>query len=86
MVISSRRRSSIGTVSGEWECDECGYTRRGTLRNRPKRCPVCRTSGDSFTFWSDEEEDWDEDEDDWDDEEYSADWMDEYEDDFELTV
>ena len=69
------------TIAGEWECDQCGFTRRGTLRNRPGRCPECSASGDAFSFWSDDEDEddsddldddddeWDDDEDDWDDDE-----------------
>ncbi len=86
MATFSRRGPSASTVTGEWECDECGYTRRGTLRNRPSRCPECGAPGDAFTFWSDDEEeeefeDWDEEEEEWEEEE---DWDEEEEEEEEF--
>ena len=86
MVVSSKA-SSGATITGEWECDGCGYTRRGILRSRPLRCPECGVSSDSFSFWSDddedvddadvgdadEDEDWEEEEEeDWDDDDDST--------------
>lgn len=67
MVMHSKSKVRA-SVTGEWECDECGYYRRGTLRNRPKRCPECGAPADSFSFWADDEE-----EDSWDDEYYDDD-------------
>ena len=78
MTVSTTHVQKVGTtVSGDWECDECGYNRRGTLRNRPNRCPECRAPGDAFTFWSDDDEEddydnWDDDDDEEDDDD--EDW------------
>lgn len=78
--MATRRPSAPATttVAGEWECDECGYMRRGTLRNRPQQCPECGAPSDAFSFWSDDEDaddldaEWDEldedEEEEWDDE------------------
>lgn len=44
------------TITGVWECDECGFTRRGTLNDRPEYCPNCDAPGDAFSFWSDVDE------------------------------
>lgn len=74
---------ATGTITGEWECDECGYTRRGSLRNRPRACPECSAPGDAFSFWSDDGEDdvgdWDDEDEDWDDEDWDEDEEDEEE-------
>ena len=40
-------------ITGVWECDECGFTRRGTLDDRPEYCPNCDAPGEAFSFWSD---------------------------------
>jgi len=67
----ARSMQMQSTITGEWECDECGYTRRGTLRNRPGRCPECGAPGEAFSFWSDDEDEdgeWDDEDEEWDDE------------------
>lgn len=76
MAVSTGPEKS--TITGEWECDECGYVRRGTLRNRPGRCPECSASANAFSFWSDDEDD----DDDWDDEEDDDGDDDDWDDDF----
>lgn len=85
MTIGSQGGPS-GAVTGEWECDECGYSRRGTLRSRPARCPECGAPGDAFSFWSDDDddnlEDWDEEDEEWDEDDEDWDEDDEDEDDF----
>ena len=79
--MAFNKNRQIRTVSGEWECDECGYVRRGTLRNRPKRCPICNAPADAFTFWSDDDE-YDEyieeDDDDWEDDLDDLDWNEDF--------
>lgn len=80
MVVSSKA-SSGATITGEWECDECGYTRRGILRSRPLRCPECGASSDSFSFWSDDDEDVDDE--DVDDEDEDEDWEEDEDEDWE---
>jgi hypothetical protein len=49
------------TVTGEWECAECGYTEEGTEFERPLRCPECNSGPEAFKFTSYEEEEWDSD-------------------------
>lgn len=79
MSMQTKNKQPFTTISGEWECDECGYTRRGTLRNRPARCPECGAPGDSFSFWSDDDEDVDDLDEEWDDDDdddFDDDWDD----------
>lgn len=75
-MVTDSLGKSRGSVTGEWECDECGFVRRGTLHQRPPRnCPECGASAESFSFWPDDDEDmddldeYDEDEEGWEDDE-----------------
>ncbi|MBX7235342.1 MAG: hypothetical protein K1X65_13240 [Caldilineales bacterium] len=84
-MSTTTRSAPSGAVTGEWECDECGYTRRGSLRNRPIHCPECGAPGDAFSFWSDDDEDddlddWDDDEEEWDEDE--EEWQEDEEEDY----
>jgi predicted nucleic acid-binding Zn-ribbon protein len=40
-------------ITGNWECDECGYTYHSTIIERLQQCPQCGAPGESFSFWSD---------------------------------
>ena len=42
-----------GEITGNWECDECGYTYHSTIIERLQECPQCGAPGESFSFWSD---------------------------------
>jgi hypothetical protein len=46
------------TVTGEWECMECGYTEEGNEAQHPQKCPECSAPADALEFfpYSDEEE------------------------------
>ncbi len=43
-------------IIGNWECDECGFTYRSAIGERLAQCPQCGAPGESFSFWSDAEE------------------------------
>ena len=40
-------------ITGNWECDECGYSYHSTIIERLQQCPQCGAPGESFSFWSD---------------------------------
>jgi hypothetical protein len=58
----------IPTVTGEWECMECGYIEEGTEARRPKLCPECDAPASSLEFFPYEEDDRERDEFEQDDE------------------
>ena len=43
-------------ITGNWECDECGYTYHSTIIERLQECPRCGAPGESFSFWSDSDD------------------------------
>ena len=43
-------------ITGTWECDECGYTYHSTIIERLQECPRCGAPGESFSFWSDSDD------------------------------
>lgn len=43
-------------IIGNWECDECGFTYRSAISERLGQCPQCGAPGESFSFWSDVED------------------------------
>jgi len=49
-------------IIGNWECDECGFTYRSAIGERLAQCPQCGAPGESFSFWSDVEEEFKEEE------------------------
>jgi predicted nucleic acid-binding Zn-ribbon protein len=50
-----------GEITGNWECDECGYTYHSTIIERLQKCPQCGAPGESFSFWSDaDDKSWEE--------------------------
>ncbi len=49
-------------IIGNWECDECGFTYRSAISERLGQCPQCGAPGESFSFWSDVEEEYREEE------------------------
>jgi hypothetical protein len=61
------------SVSGEWECMECGYIEQGVESRRPSQCHDCGASARALEFFPGEA--WEEgadDDDDFDAEEYEA--------------
>jgi hypothetical protein len=73
--------SKVPTVTGEWECTECGYIIEGTEAKPPAHCPECDAPADALEFLPNEddvEDDW---ADDGDDAESDALDDDDYEDD-----
>ncbi len=72
MPTSSRAPS----VTGEWECTECGYIVEGLESRRPAGCPECEAPADALEFFSyddPEEEEWQDEADEFDDDEYEDD-------------
>ncbi len=49
-------------IIGNWECDECGFTYRSAISERLTQCPQCGAPGESFSFWSDVEDEFKEEE------------------------
>ena len=65
--------SRLATITGEWECTECGYVVEGAEGKRPSRCPECEAPAEALEFYA-----YDDGDDDWDDsEQYDADEDDE---------
>ncbi len=69
--------SKAPTVTGEWECSECGYTEEGIEARRPSKCPECDAPADALEFYTNEEDDWDESDEDLEDEDLELDEADE---------
>jgi len=49
-------RFNSDELIGNWECDECGFAYRSAISERLSQCPQCGAPGESFSFWSDVEE------------------------------
>ena len=60
--------SKAPTLTGEWECTECGYTEEGIETQRPAKCPECDASADALEFYTNEDDDSYESDEDLDDE------------------
>lgn len=57
--------SRVPTITGQWECTECGHIFKGVETKRPARCPECDAPGDALDFFAEQD---DVEEDDWEDE------------------
>ncbi len=60
--MATQSSEASTTITGEWECTECGYIEEGTETRRPGGCPECGAPADSLEFYAYEEDDWEEDE------------------------
>jgi hypothetical protein len=72
--------SRVPTVTGEWECTECGNIVEGIESRRPAGCPECEAPAAALEFFSYD----DPEEDEWQDESDEDDEDDEDEDEDEL--
>ncbi len=50
--------SPLATITGEWECAECGYIEEGVETRRPAQCPECDAPAESLEFYAYEDDDW----------------------------
>ncbi len=53
----------VPTITGEWECTECGCIVEGVETRRPPACPECDAPADALEFFAydeDTEDDWEE--------------------------